>query len=66
MDDKLARVVSQLSGDVQHAIAEPLGLGLGQISVEAGELGPRQEAAGDERDRYPGLVVTETVEEQIL
>jgi len=42
--------------DAQDPEARGLGLGFGQRSVEARHLGPRQQRAGDEGERPPGLV----------
>src|SRR4051794_34169992 len=60
-----ATVVDDPSGDVQQPVAQSLGLGLGELAVEAGQLRPGQQVLGDERELQPGLVVLEGVVRQV-
>jgi hypothetical protein len=48
--------VHQPGGGVQHAVAQPLGFGGGQVAVEAEDLQPSDEVTGDGRGDAPGGV----------
>lgn len=53
------------AGDVQEALAQPLGLGEGQLALEAEKTGPGEQLLGDQRELQPHLVVFEGGEGQV-
>ena len=51
-----APAAHQAGGGVQDAVAQRLGLGLGQVAVEGEELEPGEQDLRDHRRGQPGLV----------
>jgi hypothetical protein len=52
-------------GDVQQPVAQPLGLGLGQVSVEHERLGPDDQVVREHHDLQPHLVQSELLEREL-
>ena len=55
----------QAPGDVKEAVAQPLGLGLCELAVQAQALRPCEEVLGDEHDEHPGGVEGEAVAREV-
>ena len=51
-----ALAVDEPGGDVQQPVAQQFGLGLGQVAVQEGGLGPSDQVGRGQRELQPGLV----------
>ena len=50
------------SGDVQQSVAQPFGLGFGELAVEQQRLGPDEQVVREHDDLQPRLVERERLE----
>ena len=52
-------------GDVQQPVAQPFGLGLGELAVEQQRLGPDEQVVREQHDLQPDLVERERLEREL-
>jgi hypothetical protein len=64
-EDGLPALGDEAGGDMEEPVAEGLGFGSGEVAVEAEQLGPGQQAAGQKAGGGPGLVAGEVFEGQV-
>jgi hypothetical protein len=55
----------QPGGDMQQSVAQPLGLGLGELAVEQQRLGPDDQVVREPHDLQPRLVERELLEREL-
>ena len=60
-----AAVEREPGGDVQQPVAQPLGLGLGELAVEQQRLGPDDQVVREQHDLQPHLVERERLEREL-
>src|SRR3954465_6911794 len=53
------------TGDVQQPVAQPFGLGLGELAVEQQRLGPDDQIVREQHDLQPQLVERERLEREL-
>src|SRR4051812_34332795 len=53
------------TGDVQQPVAQPFGLGLGELAVEQQRLGPDDQIVREHHDLQPQLVERERLEREL-
>ena len=53
------------ASDVRQLVGQPLGLGLGQLTVEQQRLGPDEQIVGEDDDLQPHLVESELLEREL-
>jgi len=58
-------VEGQAGGDVQQAVAQALGFGVGELAGQQQALGPGDQVVGDEHELKPDAVVLEVAEGQV-
>ena len=55
----------EAGGDVEEPVAQRFGFGSGEVTVEADELGPSEQARREHRDGGPGFVADVVLERQV-
>ena len=60
-----AAVERESGGDVQQSVAQPFGLGLGELAVEQQRLGPDDQVVREHHDLQPHLVERELLEREL-
>src|SRR4051812_19636889 len=60
-----AAVECEPTGDVQQPVAQPFGLGLGELAVEQQRLGPDDQIVREQHDLQPQLVERERLEREL-